>query len=175
SPSIIKSLEVVIPPDQMTGRGLKNLKQSPIKLIAENKELVPKPSDDLSSNFDIGVVVSFGYFLPSKVIESFTKGTINIHPSLLPKYRGASPIQYTILNGDEKTGITIQELHKKIFDAGKVLRKVVVPVPPYITYSLLESMLAREAPKISKDMSFIKWNHISVKQLDQLHRAISHQ
>ncbi|KAI9026546.1 formyl transferase [Phycomyces nitens] len=77
--------------------------------------------------FDLGVVVSFGYFIPPHVIKSFEKGAINVHPSLLPKYRGAAPIQHTILGGDEETGVTVQELDDKAFDAGRILsqKKVV--------------------------------------------------
>ncbi|CAG8481588.1 3335_t:CDS:10 [Acaulospora morrowiae] len=216
SSSFIESIEVVVPPGRMTGRGLKQLKQSPVKLLAENAGLIiheapPKtlqgweiPKSRDSVRFDIGVVVSFGYFLPPKIIESFTKGALNAHPSLLPKYRGASPIQYAILNGDKETGVTIQELHHKTFDAGRILRQMTVPIPPLSTCSSLASILAAEAsellvdtlrhfdyyqanaqeqdekqstkaPKISRDMAFIKWDQTSSQNLDRLHRAISHQ
>ncbi|CAG8524384.1 10960_t:CDS:10, partial [Acaulospora colombiana] len=196
----------------------------PVKLLAENQELIvheapsktlkgwenftnrdlkiPKPHD--SARFDIGVVVSFGYFLTPRILESFTKGALNVHPSLLPKHRGASPIQYAIMSGDEETGVTIQELHPKIFDAGRIFRQITVPLPPLSTYLSLGPILAAKgsellvdtlryfdyykansqeqdeakstkAPKISKDMALIKWDQTSAKQLDRLHRAISHQ
>ncbi|CAG8614983.1 5714_t:CDS:2 [Dentiscutata heterogama] len=170
---------------------------------------IPKPRDleaihfDID-RFDIGVVVSFGYFLSPAILESFTKGSMNVHPSLLPKYRGAAPIQYAILNGDQETGITIQELHPEIFDAGKILRQISMAIPSESTYLSLESILAAEgaellvdtlryldyfqanaqeqdttkatkAPKISKDMAEIKWNQITADRLDKLYRAISHQ
>ena len=57
--------------------------------------------------FDIGVVVSFGYFLPSSILRSFRFGAINLHPSLLPWYRGSAPIQYALMNDDIHTGISI--------------------------------------------------------------------
>lgn len=67
------------------------------------------------------MVVSFGYFVPAPIIHGFKHGALNVHPSLLPKYRGAAPIQHTILAGDDETGVTIQELDDKAFDAGRIL------------------------------------------------------
>lgn len=71
--------------------------------------------------YDLGVVVSFGYFIPPHIISQFRFGAINVHPSLLPKYRGAAPIQHAIINGDHETGVTVQELDDKEFDAGRIL------------------------------------------------------
>jgi methionyl-tRNA formyltransferase len=59
----------------------------------------------LRHTFDVGVVVSFGHLLPSCVLHMFNRGAVNIHPSLLPRYRGAAPIQHAIMNGDYETGI----------------------------------------------------------------------
>jgi methionyl-tRNA formyltransferase len=59
--------------------------------------------------------------VPDKFIESFPKGMLVMHPSLLPKYRGACPLQHAILNNDEQSGVTIIEISKGKFDAGKVL------------------------------------------------------
>lgn len=68
------------------------------------------------------VTASFGQLVPSRVLDHFEPlKTINIHPSLLPKYRGAAPIQWTIMNGDKRTGVTIQSLSKGKFDHGQIL------------------------------------------------------
>ncbi|KAI8139306.1 formyl transferase, partial [Fennellomyces sp. T-0311] len=72
-------------------------------------------------DYDLGVVVSFGYFVPSEIIHGLKHGAVNVHPSLLPKFRGAAPIQHTILSGDDVTGVTVQELDDKKFDAGRIL------------------------------------------------------
>ncbi len=69
---------------------------------------------------DIGVLASFGAIIPKKVIELFPLGILNIHPSLLPKYKGPSPIQYAILDGIEKTGVTIIKLDNQV-DHGPIL------------------------------------------------------
>ena len=82
--------------------------------------------DSINTTFDLAVVVSFGYFFPASLIKSFPMGAINVHPSLLPKYRGAAPIYHTLLkerlNNDikEETGVTIMELHPKEMDAGDI-------------------------------------------------------
>ena len=59
--------------------------------------------------------------MPADIIHRFKHGAVNVHPSLLPKYRGAAPIQHTILAGDDVTGVTVQELDDKQFDAGRIL------------------------------------------------------
>ncbi|CAB4413455.1 unnamed protein product [Rhizophagus irregularis] len=211
--TFVKSIEVVVPPDKKTGRGYKEITSSQVKIFAQEHDLKiheapPKSLEgwkiQTPTNFDIGVVVSFGYFLTPSILESFSKGALNVHPSLLPKYRGASPIQYAILNNDKITGITIQELHHEIFDAGKILRQITHDIPQNSTYITLEYLLATKgaellidtlrkfnyykknakeqdaskitkAPKIKKEMSKIKWSQISAQQLEQLYRAISHQ
>ncbi|CAG8640253.1 6639_t:CDS:2, partial [Ambispora leptoticha] len=219
---LVKSIEVVSPPDQRVGRGLKSIKISEIKSFAKEHQLIvhdapmktlqgwriPKPKDDedndaSSGSFDIGIVVSFGYFLTQEILDALPNA-INIHPSLLPNYRGASPIQYAIMNGDKETGITILELHPKIFDAGRILRQITLPIPPDSTYKRLEAYLAEKgaellidtlrnfydykvnaqpqdvkqvtkAPKITKEMSIINWDKLIAEQVVRLDRAISHQ
>lgn len=68
---------------------------------------------------DVGVLASFGKIIPQSVIEAFGLGILNIHPSLLPKYRGTTPIESAILNGDEKTGVSVMRLVREM-DAGPV-------------------------------------------------------
>jgi methionyl-tRNA formyltransferase len=94
--------------------------------------------------YDLGVVVSFGYFIPPHIISAFRYGAINVHPSLLPKFRGAAPIQHTILRGESETGVTVQELDDKEFDAGRILAQTVVDLTPVDlpTYKDLSVFLA---------------------------------
>lgn len=74
---------------------------------------------ELASRVDVGVLAAYGRIIPQSVIESFARGIINIHPSLLPKYRGSTPIESAILNGDFETGVSIMSLAKAM-DAGDV-------------------------------------------------------
>lgn len=71
-------------------------------------------------NFDLGILASYGAYIPQNVIKSIKNGIINIHPSLLPKWKGPSPIQYTLLNSDTQTGTTLIRLDNKI-DHGNIL------------------------------------------------------
>jgi methionyl-tRNA formyltransferase len=105
----------------------------PIPFISKAKKIeyltVRKPTDLLSryemgqALASVGVVADFGIIIPQKTLDYFPQGIINIHPSLLPKYRGPSPVQNAILNGDRKTGVTIIKLDKYM-DHGPVLAQV---------------------------------------------------
>ncbi|RUS14048.1 formyl transferase, partial [Endogone sp. FLAS-F59071] len=165
--SVIQSIEVVTPPDQRIGRKLKELTPMPTKAFAELHNLPVHhtpleghsltdwqlPTPRLSSAFDLGVVVSFGYFLPPHILHAFHKGIVNVHPSLLPKYRGAAPIQYTVLNNDTETGITVQELDENVFDAGRILAQEVVKIPedqPVTYKSLVEDLGNKGASLLMK-------------------------
>ncbi|KYQ88842.1 methionyl-tRNA formyltransferase [Tieghemostelium lacteum] len=98
---------------------------------------VPPSTSDSDSQFDLAVVVSFGYFIPKKVLNEFKYGGINMHPSLLPRHRGAAPIYHTILSGDEEAGVSIIGLHAEKFDAGNILMQVKHEIPKDILYTPL--------------------------------------
>ncbi len=85
--------------------------------IKRNKELVSRLK---SLSPDFLVVASYGKILPKEILDIPKKGALNVHPSLLPKYRGASPIQSAILNGDKSTGVTIMKMNEKM-DEGNIL------------------------------------------------------
>lgn len=93
-----------------------------IEVIKKNFDLVEivTPKARISKEADLGVVASYGKIITKDILESFPYGIINVHPSLLPKYRGSSPVQTTILNGDKKTGITIIKIDEKV-DHGSIL------------------------------------------------------
>ncbi|OQB06426.1 MAG: Methionyl-tRNA formyltransferase [bacterium ADurb.Bin212] len=92
-------------------------------------------------NADLGVVVDFGLIIPNTITELFQYKIINIHPSILPKYRGSSPIQSTILNGDKYAGITIMLINEKM-DAGPILAQYKVKLKGRETYPILKEYLA---------------------------------
>ncbi|KAI8335783.1 formyl transferase [Chlamydoabsidia padenii] len=107
------------------------VQHTPAKALTLDDWTLPKPADSNNNSdddymYDLGVVVSFGYFIPPHIISQFRYGAINVHPSLLPKFRGAAPIQHTILQGESATGVTVQELDDKEFDAGRILAQTVV-------------------------------------------------
>lgn len=118
---------VVTKPDTAKGRGMKITPPEVKKFAIENNIPVwqPKSIDELNktiidaSQDFFGVLVSFGRILPQSTLDLFKPGIINLHPSMLPKYRGPSPIEAAIINGDQETGATIMQLSSQM-DAGPI-------------------------------------------------------
>ena len=120
---------VITQPDKPRGRSGK-LSPSPVKIWADEHNIdvfqPEKIKDEAAINelkkvdADIAVVAAFGQILPKEVLELPRLGCINVHASLLPKYRGAAPIQWAILNGDDKTGVTIMQMGEGL-DDGDIL------------------------------------------------------
>ncbi len=125
---------VVTKPDSAKGRS-KELTPSPVKAIAQNANipvLQPEKAIEITDNLKklqspIGILVSYGNLIPDAMLDLFTPGIINIHPSLLPSYRGPSPIESAVLNGDSKTGVSIMKLTKEM-DAGPVYSQIEIPL-----------------------------------------------
>jgi len=103
---------------------------------------------------DIGVVADFSFMIPKSIIDAFNGNLINVHFSLLPKYRGASPVQHAILNGDEYTGVTYYLLDENM-DEGDILSQFEYKIDPDITsgelYSTLFKLSAQNLPKTIKN------------------------
>lgn len=93
---------------------------------------------------DLYVVAAYGKIIPQSILEIPKNGALNIHPSLLPKYRGTSPIQATLLNGDSMSGITIIKMDEKM-DHGPILAQWEIPINPTDTFSSLHHSLFKDA------------------------------
>ncbi len=122
---------IVTSPDQKQGRKM-ILTPPPVKVWAEENNIPyiqPEKLNDLKINADLFIVVAYGKIMPEKLINLPKLGSINIHYSLLPKYRGASPVESAILNGDTETGVTIQQMAFKI-DSGAILVQEKVDILP---------------------------------------------
>jgi len=121
---------VVTKPDAAKGRG-KKLTSPAVKVYADAHSIAvwqPTRLKEITEDIKkldnpIGVLVSYGKIIPKKTLELFTPGIINVHPSLLPKYRGPSPIESAIVNRDNKTGVTIMRLISAM-DAGPIYQQV---------------------------------------------------
>jgi len=142
---------VVSQPDRPAGR--KRIPTPcPLKAFAEDRNLnvlVPEKIGTTESvaalaalEPDLFVVVAYGQYIPTRVIELAPNKAINVHPSLLPKYRGSAPIQWAIANGDQETGVSIIYLAKKM-DAGDILRQETHPIGDDDTSATLHDKLAR--------------------------------
>lgn len=135
---------------QEAGRG-KKLTKSPVHEFAEAHGILVRTPKTLRSaeaqaelkalQADISVVAAYGLILPQAVIEAFPLGCINIHGSLLPRWRGASPIQRAIEAGDDESGITIMKVVEKL-DAGDMLLKGSVPITAETTGETLHDAMA---------------------------------
>lgn len=203
-------LKVITNPDRPKGRGMK-LVQSPVKEFAieknievlqpekvkGNKELIEELK---KTNPDIICVVAYGKILPNEILEIPRFGCINVHGSLLPQYRGAAPIQWSILNGDKKTGITTIYMDSGM-DTGDIILKEEVDIGDDETTGELWERLSKlggqalvktlkkiengtvtrekqgedfsMAPMLNKEMSKIDWDNQSAIQIKNLVRGLN--
>ncbi len=145
---------VLTTPDKPKGRGLK-LEETPTKNFAKKSGLNFIEIDNFKNHIekiekvekDLGVVVSFGKIIPEPVLNLFPKGIINVHPSLLPKYRGPNPIRWQILNGEKMSGITIIKLTKEV-DAGPILTQKEIEIDENDNYTKLSEKLIEYGKEI---------------------------
>lgn len=154
----IDVVAVVSKPDKPKGRSGTPL-PTPVKLAAlgavhqlpvYQPEFVSSPdfSDILKAyEADFFVVVAYGEILKQHLLDMPKKACINLHGSLLPKYRGAAPIQRAIMEGESESGVTIMHMVKKM-DAGDMIKKVIVPIDPVMTFGELQQKLC-EVGKIA--------------------------
>lgn len=141
----------VTQPDRPHGRHRSTRVPPPVKQVALEEEIpVLQPEQPRGPAFedelravepDISVVVAYGHLLPQSVIDLPRLGTLNIHASLLPRWRGAAPIQAAILAGDAETGVSIMRMVRRM-DAGPVLLQAPTPIPPDETFGELQVRLS---------------------------------
>lgn len=142
-------------PDRPAGRG-KKLMPSPVKVLAEEKglpvfqpvSLRPQENQQLVADLhaDVMVVVAYGLILPKAVLDMPRLGCINVHGSLLPRWRGAAPIQRSLWAGDAETGVTIMQMDVGL-DTGDMLHKLSCPIDADDTSTSLYDKLAELGPQ----------------------------
>jgi len=196
---------VICQPDRKRGRG-KKLMPPPTKVIAQEAKVpVLQPTNIRTDTFleeiraltpDLIVVAAYGKILPGNLLNLPPMGTINVHGSLLPKYRGAAPIQWALINGEKETGITIMQMDEGM-DTGDILLQATLAITDTDTAGTLfdkmaklggktlleaitllkqdkllpakqEDSLACEAPMLNKEQGHIDWN----KPTKELHCLI---
>ncbi len=141
---------VVCQPDRPSGRG-KKIQVGPVKTLAlaqnipvfqPEKMKAPEFLETLRSwNPDVIVVAAFGRILPQIILDLPPKGCLNVHGSLLPKYRGAAPIQWAVINGERETGVTIMMMDAGL-DTGAILEQAVMPISAEDTAGDVASRMA---------------------------------
>ncbi|MCJ1283872.1 Methionyl-tRNA formyltransferase [Xylographa opegraphella] len=158
NPELIQSLDVACKVGKKQGRGLKNVREVPIVAAARELSLplhqletftgwqCPRPD---GQTINLVIAVSFGLLIPRRILQNAKYGGINVHPSLLPDFRGAAPIHWALLHNCRTTGITLQTLHHSHLDQGNTLLQtpqpgLEIPNPDGITPA---EMLGFLAPK----------------------------
>jgi len=139
-------------PPRAAGRGMK-LRPSPVYAFAEEQGLAVFTPERLKSedeqarfashNADAAVVIAYGLILPRPILEAPREGCFNVHASLLPRWRGAAPIQRAIMEGDTKTGSTIMRMDEGL-DTGDICLQVALPIAPEMTAGALHDALAEQ-------------------------------
>jgi len=196
---------VICQPDRRQGRG-KKMMSPPVKLLALEAGIpVLQPASIRTEEFhdqiralepDLTVVAAYGKILPGTLIRLPRLGTINVHGSLLPKYRGAAPIQWALIRGETETGVTIMQMDEGM-DTGPILLPASLPISDTDTAGSLfdkvsrlgaetliraidrikkgtlvpvpqDDRLATEAPPLDKEMGHIDWSRPAL----ELHRLI---
>jgi methionyl-tRNA formyltransferase len=142
---------VVTQPDKPRGRGQK-VSDAPVKALAVERGLTVLQPERLTRDAfaelfaalaaDLGVVAAYGKILPEWLLQMPAFGMINVHASLLPKYRGAAPVQRAVLQGETETGVTIMRVVNAL-DAGPMMAHVVRPINPDESSDVVERDLAR--------------------------------
>ena len=198
-------ITVICQPDRKKGRG-KKLSPPPVKILAEQAGIpVLQPTAIRTDDFldtiralrpDLIVVTAYGRILPGSLLNLPPLGTINVHGSLLPKYRGAAPIQWAVIRGESETGVTTMQMDEGM-DTGDILLPVTLPIGENDTSGSLFDKLSRvggkalvkaigmlkggklvpvkqndalatEAPMLNKEMGHLDWN----KEAHELHCLI---
>lgn len=197
---------VVTQPDRPQGRGRACL-PSPVKVMAQAYELpILQPDKVNTESFlstfralapDLVVLAAYGQLLPAEIIHQPPLGCLNIHPSLLPKYRGAAPMNWAIINGDAVTGITIMQMAEEL-DGGDIILQEETLIGEEETYAELHDRLAHRgaelliqtvaggkprgvpqdgaaatyAPRLKKDDGLLHWDQ-EARRLVNLIRGLS--
>lgn len=203
-------LGVVTNPDRPKGRGMKMV-ASPVKEFAISKQLTVYQPEKVRNNNefiekmknlkpDVIVVVAYGKILPKEILEIPALGCINVHASLLPKYRGAAPIQWAVLNGDKSTGVTTMYMDEGM-DTGDMILTEKVDIGEDETTGELWDRLSKigakllvetlskieegtvtrtkqgedfsMAPMLNKDMAKIDWENQTAQEIKNLVRGLN--
>jgi len=137
---------VITQPDRPVGRK-KILESTPVKILAKNNSLPVIDPESLRKtkielpDVEVGICAQYGLIIPQYVLDTPRRGIINVHTSLLPKYRGASPIQSALMNGEKITGVTIMLMNAGL-DTGPILKQESIAIEANDTYLTLEKKLA---------------------------------
>lgn len=203
---------------QRWSRAKHKVNEPPLKVFAESLDVsvsmvdaagmrsteLPPPFDSFAES-NLLIAASFGHLIPERILSRFPASqALNVHPSLLPRYRGAAPMQWAIANGEQETGVTIQTMGKR-FDTGDILSQTKYPLDGHEDYPGLRNKLRHiaadllldtvenlqdrianakpqttidenipRAPKLVRSLSLIDWNVDDALTIEARHRAFGY-
>ncbi|HPO11336.1 MAG TPA: methionyl-tRNA formyltransferase [bacterium] len=169
---------IVTKPDEKVGRK-QILQESKIAKLAREKHIkCLKPinlkdiKDELEkNNSDLFIIAEYGKIIPENILEIPKYGAINVHASLLPKYRGPSPIQYALLNNDKKTGVTIMQMDKEM-DHGNIILQEELDIEEYDDQISLREKLANLGAKML--IKLLENNQLPFQSIEQNHQEATY-
>ena len=167
---------VVTKEDKIRGRNNK-VEESPVAKMAHELSLPVHKPHKLNKDFeilkewkpDLLLTFAYGQIISDEILSLGTYKPLNLHASLLPKYRGAAPIQYALRNGDTETGVSLMEMVHQL-DAGDVYSRIITEIKPEDNYTTLSNRLAEDALKLAVDAlpKYFKNELVPVKQDESL-------
>ncbi len=171
-----KVVAVVTQPDKAKGRGRKR-QPPPVKVVAQEADIpVLQPASDIKSEKfhnglasyqpDLIVVVAFGRLLPKNILELPRYGCINLHGSLLPKYRGAAPIQWSVINNDKEVGVSIMLMDEGMDTGDLLCRSRIIADPDETAGSLFDKLAALGSGTLRKAIRGLKEGSLIPKPQD---------
>ena len=173
---------VVSQPDKPKGRG-HAMVPTPVKAVAEELEIpvfqpvkIREAKDVLEkTEADVCVVAAFGQIIPASILHMKKYGCINVHASLLPKYRGAAPIQWAVIDGEKESGVTIMQMDEGL-DTGDMLAKAIVPLDEKETGGSLFDKLSEAGGRLWwMRMTTAAWTRAkSPRKSRESHRLLMH-
>jgi methionyl-tRNA formyltransferase len=176
-----KIVAIITTPDTPQGRK-KILTPSPLKIFAQEHQIPVFSPDKINTDktvellknlkTDIWLVIAYGKIIPQAILDIMPNKVLNIHPSLLPQYRGPSPIQASLRNGDTKTAVSLMQLDH-LMDHGPIIAQEEIDISPTDTYIELEQKIIDTSTKILKEVlpKFIT-GHISPQTQDDKQASI---
>jgi methionyl-tRNA formyltransferase len=175
---------VISQPDSRKGRG-RRTQRTPVAELAHSNDLILRQPDSISeindelSNYDALIVAAYGQILRPETLYAASEGAWNVHASLLPKYRGAAPVERAIMAGETETGVTIIRMDEGL-DTGPMALQRLVAIPPEMDAGNLTNLLAHAGAKaIVEGLDLLQSNTVTLVDQDSRHATyaskISHE
>ncbi|PIR57817.1 MAG: methionyl-tRNA formyltransferase [Parcubacteria group bacterium CG10_big_fil_rev_8_21_14_0_10_38_31] len=166
---------IITTPDKPKGRKLA-LTPPPVKMWADKEKILtlqPNKLNDIytdlkKGDWDLFVLAAFGKIIPKEIVDIPKHGILNVHPSILPEYRGPSPIQSAILSGDTELGVTIMLLDEEL-DHGPIIATEKLPLSDNLNYEEAEEKLAKLGGKLLVRVA-LPWTKEKIKTVEQDHK-----